>query len=91
MNKMTLKERAAKLEELLIKYAPIDEDACSLHRGLEKFLVGAKNLEFDEFIARDLVPGVYLFDETNLQAHRDLTEAYFLFRSELCGQIILPS
>jgi hypothetical protein len=77
-----LKQKATKLEEMLITYKG-EPEVDALERALHILIASAK----DKLISIEVehVPGGYLFSEGSLRKFRDLEEAYASFRIEIYG------
>jgi hypothetical protein len=85
MNQELLRQRAATLKELLLRYAPTNEEAKELLKALYMHIQQA----LDGTIAAPLdwreIPGDRLFDEGTLHDLPGLESAYTNFKIEITG------
>lgn len=85
IDKLELKRKASKLQDLLYQYATNDAEAKSLLTGLSQFINDALAEKIDYPLQWTDMPGAYLFNEGKLRQYSDLESAYADFKIEITG------
>ena len=85
MNQELLRQRAATLKELLLRYAPENEDAKDLFKALSVYIQQALDGSIVAPLEWSAVPGDRMFDEGTLGELPGLEAAYSSFKIEITG------
>lgn len=85
VDKVQIMKTADTLDNLLLKFASIDQDAALLQSALSKLIDAARNESITAPLEWGAVPGAYFFTERDLRKCSGLENAYAEFKIAITG------